>query len=99
MSKAKSFVSLRYDGGSGSCGGIGLRKASRASKVTIQGEMLVQKFFARNGPSGWYSQAWMSRALQSFIKTKPKMCSTARSIGTGWPNELDGPIKNAISNS
>ncbi len=29
----------------------------------------------RKGPSGWYSQAWMSRADQSLTSTTPKTCS------------------------
>src|SRR5438045_7674294 len=99
MSKVKSFFARKYGNGAGRCEGSGFRNGSSASSVTTHGEMLVQKFFAKNGPSGWYSQAWMSRALQSFIKTKPKMWSIARSIDTGWPNELPGPIKNAISSS
>ena len=32
--------------------GIGLRNGASASVVTTQGEMLVRKFLARNGPSG-----------------------------------------------
>ncbi len=48
-----------------------MRKGSRASSVTIQGEMDVAKFFARNGPNGWYSQLWMSRADQSFNRQTP----------------------------
>jgi hypothetical protein len=49
--------------------------------VTIHGEIVVAKFLARNGPSGWYSQAWMSRADQSFSSTAPKTCSGAMA----WP--------------
>ncbi len=41
--------------------------------VTTQGEIEVAKFLARNGPSGTYSQAWMSRADQSLTSTIPKM--------------------------
>ena len=43
----------------GSCGFIGFGlstlNGSRASKVTIQGEILDAKFFAKNGPNGTYS--------------------------------------------
>ncbi len=50
-----------------------MRNGASASGVMIQGEIVVQKFLARNGPSGWYSQAWMSRADQSFSRQKPAM--------------------------
>ena len=40
--------------------------------VTIHGEIVVAKLLARNGPSGWYSQACMSRADQSLSSTTPK---------------------------
>ena len=33
-----------------------------------RGEIVLPKFLDRNGPSGWYSQAWMSRADQSFSR-------------------------------
>ena len=46
----------------------------------------------RNGPSGWYSQAWMSRADQSFTSTMPNTWSSARSTGTGSPIVLGVPI-------
>jgi hypothetical protein len=48
----------RYGSGDGSPGERAKarhRKGASASHVTTQGEMLVAKFFARNGPSGWYS--------------------------------------------
>ena len=47
------------------------RYGSRASAVTTHGETEVAKFFARNGPSGWYSHACMSRADQSFSRQMP----------------------------
>ena len=46
--------------------------------------MVVAKFLARNGPSGWYSQPWMSRADQSLSRQKPAMCSAAPAIGDRW---------------
>ncbi len=46
---------------------------ANASMGTTQGEMVVAKFFAKKGPRGTYSHFWMSRALQSFINTMPKM--------------------------
>ena len=39
--------------------------------------MVVAKFLAPKGPSGTYSNFWMSRALQSLHNTKPKMRSAA----------------------
>src|SRR5437870_1255137 len=62
----------RYGSGGGSCVGLSVRKGSRASIVTTHGEIDVPKFLPRNGPSGTYSHAWMSRALQSLTSTMPK---------------------------
>jgi hypothetical protein len=61
--------------------------------VTIHGEIVVAKFFARNGPSGWYSQACMSRADQSLSRHRPKMWLSACSIGIGSPSALPWPIQ------
>src|SRR5437762_13795087 len=99
MSKVKSFARFKYDMGAGSWAANGFRNGSSASTVTMHGEMLVQKFFARNGPSGWYSHACISRALESLIKTRPTISSTSRSIGTVSPNEFHEPIRIAISSS
>ena len=46
-----------------------------ASSVTTQGETVVAKFLARNGPSGWYSHFCMSRADQSLRRHRPKIVS------------------------
>ena len=35
------------------------------------GDIELAKFLAKNGPSGWYSHRWISRADQSFSKQKP----------------------------
>jgi hypothetical protein len=48
-----------------------VRKGASASVVTHQGETVDAKFFDRNGPSGCYSHAWMSRADQSFSNVTP----------------------------
>ena len=57
--------------------------------------MVVAKFLAPKGPSGTYSNFWMSRALQSLHSTKPKMCSAARSIVSGVPSGgVSPPTKN-----
>ncbi len=70
----------------------GQRYGASASGVMIQGLIVVQKLLARNGPSGWYSQPWMSRADQSFSRQNPAMCSAAVPIGIGSPGALPGPI-------
>lgn len=67
--------SRRYSDGFGSWVGCGTRKGSNASKVTIQGEIVVPKFFPRNGPRGWYSNCWISRATQVHISTLNFMMS------------------------
>ena len=36
------------------------------------------KDFPRNGPSGWYSNAWMSRADQSLTSSNPNTCDRSR---------------------
>lgn len=41
----------------------------RASASTIQGLMLEPRFLLVKGPSGTYSHAWTSRALQSLSRT------------------------------
>ena len=77
---------------------VGLNGSS-ASSVTTQGETVVPKFLARNGPSGTYSHFWISRALQSLTRTMPKRCAGASPTGTGRPSSLPGPTKTPISNS
>ncbi len=77
----------------------GARNGSSASSVTTHGEIVVAKFFARNGPSGWYSHAWMSRADQSFSRHAPKRWSSAAVVGIGVPSALPAPMKNPISSS
>ena len=63
----------RYGSGCGSPAGRwnALRNGASASSVTTQGASVLAKFFDRKGPSGWYSQPWMSRALQSLNKAMP----------------------------
>ena len=68
------------------------RCGSSASSGTIHGEIEVANDLPRNGPSGTYSQRWMSRALQSLTSTKPKMCSRAsRRRRSRVPSALPGP--------
>ena len=73
------------------------RNGSRASSVTTQGEMDVPKFLARNGPRGHIPIAGY-RALQSFTRTRPKMCSAAWSAESGSPVRCPARQK-PISNS
>jgi homogentisate 1,2-dioxygenase len=53
----------------------------------------------RNGPSGWYSHDWRSRADQSFSSATPKRCCSAWSMETGWPSGLAVPTYAASSSS
>jgi len=53
----------------------------------------------RNGPSGWYSQRWMARALQSLTSTKPKMWSAASAAAIGVPSAGPGPLMKPSSSS
>src|SRR5687768_11450188 len=89
--RAESSGSVRYGSGAGSPDGRGAaatRKGSSASSVTIHGETLVAKFFARNGPSGWYSQLWMSRADQSFTRHSPQIADPASRSVSGDPSSV-----------
>ena len=48
------------------------RAASSASSGTTHGDTEVANDLPRNGPSGTYSQAWMSRAVQSLTQAHPE---------------------------
>lgn len=50
--------------------GFGSAKGNSASMGMTQGEMVVPKFFPRKGPSGTYSHAWMSLAVNRFKITE-----------------------------
>ena len=63
--------SARYGSGAGSCGSPGTRRSVSSSSGTTHREIEVENDLPRNGPSGWYSHAWMSRADQSFTSTMP----------------------------
>ena len=67
--------------------------------MTTQFEIEVPKFLARNGPSGWYSHFWMSRADQSFTSTKPKMWLQASRTSMRVPGSLRRPTKKPTSSS
>ena len=70
-----------------------------ASKGTSHEETEVRNDFPRNGPSGWYSKAWMSRADQSLRSSIPNTYSSTSSIGTRSPRRLGAPITTASSSS
>src|SRR3984957_5056879 len=93
---------VRYGSGAGSPSGRtagGTRNGTSASKVTIQGEIVVEKLLERNGPRGWYSQVCTSRADQSLTRHTPKRCDSASPIGIGLPSVDPGPTKIPISAS
>ncbi|CFW38035.1 Uncharacterised protein [Bordetella pertussis] len=54
---------------------------------------------ARKGPSGWYSQAWMSRADQSFRMHRPNTCDSASPSAMRSPCALPRPTKMPSSSS
>ena len=64
-----------------------------------QAAIEVANDFPRNGPSGWYSQAWMSRALQSLTSSTPKTWSRKADAGTGSPWRLPAPTTKPSSSS
>ena len=99
ISKLPFPLFWRYGSGSKSCFGFSTLKGSKASKVTIQGEIVDAKLFPKKGPSGTYSQAWMSLADQSLNWTNPKIYSSASSIGILSPRLLEAVVIKAISNS
>src|SRR5918999_227814 len=73
--------------------------AASSLSGTTQREIDVANDLPRNGPSGWYSQAWMSRADQSLTSTAPNTWSSARPTGTGSPSLLGTPITKPASSS
>src|SRR5438477_6021499 len=92
----RSASADKYGSGCGSLGGrkkAGTRYGSSASQVTTHGEIVVAKLFDRNGPSGWYSHDWMSRADQSLTRHMPKIWSSALAIGIGSPISFPRPTK------
>src|SRR6185437_6415023 len=99
MSYACGPCVARYGSGGGFCTGPSTRNGSSASIVTTHGEIDVANDLLLNGPSGMYSHCWMSRALQSFIRTMPNTCESAEPTGTGSPSALPTPTTNAVSSS
>ncbi len=53
----------------------------------------------RNGPSGTYSQAWMSRADQSLSRVRPKTWSANASVPTRSPSRVGAPTTKPSSAS
>src|SRR5216684_6949504 len=96
---AGEALSSRYGSGCGSRGGGLHHSPSRAANGVIHAEMVVAKDLPRKGPSGTYSQLWMSRADQSFSRHTPKTCSAKAVVGTGYPGREPAPITTPSSAS
>ena len=79
--------------------GAGSQYGANASGEITHVDTVVAKLFPRNGPSGRYSQDWMSRADQSLSRQYPATWSAATSIGIGSPAVFPRPTQTAISNS
>ena len=60
---------------------------------------MVANDLPRNGPRGWYSHAWMSRADQSLTSTRPNTWSIASATGTARPGADGTPITVPTSSS
>jgi hypothetical protein len=89
----------RYGSGSGSWGGGRTCAGASASSGTTQGETDVANDLARNGPSGWVSQAWMSRADQSLTRNTPNTWSANSPVFTGTPGGEPVPTTKPTSAS
>ena len=89
----------RYGSTGGSWTGAATRAADSASSGTTHGDTDVANDLPRNGPSGWYSQAWMSRADQSLTSTTPKTWSAKSFVDSGTPGSDPGPTTNPTSAS
>ena len=63
------------------------------------GEIEVANDLPRNGPSGTYSHAWMSRADQSLSPVTPKTWSARPANGTGAPSSDGAPTTKPSSAS
>src|SRR5215472_1635101 len=98
-SRPHGSVGLRYGNGDGSCTGDGIRAPSTADSGTTQGEIDVANDLLRNGPSGTFSNDWMSRALQSLSSTIPKTWSAKWATPTRWPSALGTPTTKPTSAS
>src|SRR3954447_1014768 len=99
MSKPAGSWTSRYSSGAGSWPGSSTRAASRAARGVIQGLIEVANDLPRKGPSGTYSQAWMSRADQSLSGVTPKTRSAKAVVGTASPRRLGHPTTKPSSAS
>ena len=100
MSNTLSFLpSLKYPCSSVSFSIPVALNGSSASANTTHPLIVVAKFFPLNGPSGTYSHACTSLALQSFNSTYPNTHSSASSTPTALPISLPLPTKHPSSNS
>ena len=96
-SSDQGSAARRWSSGGGSCSrGATL---ARSSGGTIHEEMDVANDLPLSGPSGTYSKACTSRALQSLSRTKPKMRAAASSIAIGSPGRVEGPQTKPSSHS
>ena len=91
--------SSRYGSGRGSRAGGCVQAAASASSGVIHAETEVANDLPRNGPSGTYSHAWMSRADQSLSRHTPNTCSAKSATGTRPPGCDGEPTTNATSAS
>src|ERR1700704_532767 len=98
---SRSTDELKYGSGGGLFSGRagGTRNGASACRVTIHGEIVVAKFFAKKGPKGWYSQVCKSRADQSLSRHIPKICASASAMGIDIPGELPLPTNTPSSSS
>ena len=100
ISNVKSFFARKYGSGPGSCGASGFLNDSSASSVTTHGEMLVAKFFARNGPSGCIPtpecRARSSRSSGPVRKCDPwhHRSAPVRLTSCLAPRETPFPVRN-----
>ncbi len=76
-----------------------MRAAASAAIGVTHADTLVANDLPRNGPSGTYSQAWMSRALQSLSSTTPNTCSSKSSTPTREPSADGVPTTKPTSAS
>src|SRR3954447_4125923 len=98
-SSPEACLSRRY-GRNGDCADGGQTHAlPSAASGTIHGEIDVAKDLPRNGPSGRYSHAWMSRADQSLTRQTPNTWSANASVDTGSPWVVPTPTTNPTSAS
>src|SRR3712207_6893327 len=92
-------LSSRYGRTGGDCTGAATSAAPSASSGTTQADTDVANDLPRNGPSGWYSQAWRSRADQSLTRTTPKTWLATSAVDSGRPSADGAPTTKPTSAS